>query len=325
MMNPRLLQEIDDRLRAAQHILVVAHVGPDGDAVGSLLGLGGLLWEQGKAATVACEDPVPEALRFLPGSARVVQEVAARPDLVVSVDCSDRERMGETFAALQHVPLINIDHHVTNTLFGDVNWVGPSYASTTQMLLELAEGLAWHISAPVADCLLCGLVTDTRSFRTANVNAGTVAAAQRLLAAGASLARVAGQALDSRSLASVRLWGEAVNALQLRDGVLWTRVTRAMRQRWVAGDRDASGLSNFLSGVREARVVAVFAELDDGEVDVSLRAQPGLDVAQVAFRLGGGGHPLAAGLTLKGEVDEVEQRVLAELHASLAELEAGRG
>jgi phosphoesterase RecJ-like protein len=176
----------------------------------------------------------------------------------------------------------------------------------------------------VADCLLCGLVTDTRSFRTANVDGETVAAAQRLMAAGASLSHVARQALDARSLASVRLWGDAVNALQLRDGILWTCVTRAMRQRWDVGDRDTSGLSNFLSGVREARIVAVFAEMDNGEVDVSLRAQPGLDVAQVAFRLGGGGHPLAAGLTLKGDLDEVEQRVLAELHLSLAEEEASR-
>ncbi|HSJ54377.1 MAG TPA: bifunctional oligoribonuclease/PAP phosphatase NrnA [Anaerolineae bacterium] len=321
-MKPSLLQAINDRLRAAQQILVVAHVDPDGDAIGSLLGLGGLLGAQGKAATLACRDPVPTAYRFLPGSERVVRQVSARPDLVVSVDCSDRGRMGETFAALEGVPLVNIDHHVTNTMFGDVNWVEPSCASTTQMILDLAEGLGWPISPAVADCLLCGLVTDTRSFRTANVDGETIGAAQRLLAAGASLSRVARQALDLRPLASVRLWGDAVNALQLRDGILWTRVTRAMRKRWSVGDRDTSGLSNFLSGVREARIVAVFSEGDDGDVDVSLRAQPGLDVAQVAFRLGGGGHPLAAGLTLKGALDEVEQRVLAELHLSLVGQEA---
>ena len=120
-------------------------------------------------------------------------------------------------------------------------------------------------------------------------------------------------------------WGEAVNALQLRDGILWTRVTRAMRQRWSVEDRETSGLSNFLSGVREARIVAVFTEVDNGDVDVSLRAQPGVDVAQVALRLGGGGHALASGLTMKGDLDEVEQRVLAELHRSLAEQETRHG
>jgi phosphoesterase RecJ-like protein len=324
-MNLTLLQAIDERLRAAQHILVVTHVGPDGDAIGSLLGLGGLLAEQGKAATLACEDVVPEAYRFLPGSEQIVRQAGVRPDLVVSLDCSDRGRLGARFAALEAVPLVNIDHHVTNTLFGAINWVDPSRAATAQMVLELAEALAWPIRPPVADCLLCGLVTDTRSFRTANVDGETIGAAQRLIAAGASLPRVARQALDLRSLASVRLWGEAVNALQLRDGILWTQVTRAMRQRWAVVDRDTSGLSNFLSGVREARIVAVFAELDDGQVDVSLRAEPGLDVAQVALRLGGGGHPLAAGLTLPGDLDEVQGRVLAELRASLAEQEAARG
>ena len=324
-MKPSLLQAINDRLRAARHILVVTHVGPDGDAIGSLLGLGGLLWDQGKAATLACEDPVPETYRFLAGSEFVVQQAGHRPDLLVSVDCSDRGRMGETFASLEGIPLINIDHHVTNTMFGDVNWVETSCASTTQIILELAEGLGWQLRPPVADCLLCGLVTDTRSFRTANVDGETIGAAQRLLAAGASLSRVARQALDLRSLGSVRLWGEAVNTLQLRDGVLWTRVTRAMRQRWSVEDRETSGLSNFLSGVREARIVAVFTEVDNGDVDVSLRAQPGLDVAQVALRLGGGGHALASGLTMKGVLDEVEQRVLAELHRSLAEQEARHG
>jgi len=324
-MKPSLLQAIDERLCVAQHVLVVTHVGPDGDAIGSLLGLGGLLGDQGKTVTMACQDPVPETYRFLAGSELVLQQVDRRPDLLVSVDCADRERMGENFASLAGVPLINIDHHVTNTLFGDVNWIEPSYASTTQMILELAEGLGWQLRPPVADCLLCGLVTDTRSFRTPNVNGETIGAAQRLMAAGASLAQVARQALDLRSLGSVRLWGEAVNALQLRDGILWTHVTRAMRQRWSVEDREMSGLSNFLSGVREARVVAVFTEAEDGDVDVSLRAQPGLDVAQVALRLGGGGHPLASGLTMKGDLEEVEQRVLAELHRSLAEQEARRG
>ena len=107
-MRPSLLQAIGDLLRTAQQILVVTHIGPDGDAIGSLLGFGGLLRAQGKAPTLACQDPVPAAFRFLPGSDQVVAQVVARPDLVVSLDCSDRSRMGDDFAALEDVPLVNI-------------------------------------------------------------------------------------------------------------------------------------------------------------------------------------------------------------------------
>jgi phosphoesterase RecJ-like protein len=131
--------------------------------------------------------------------------------------------------------------------------------------------------------------------------------------AGASLSQITRQALEQRPLASVRLWGEAIARMQTRDGLLWTWVTAAMRLRWNLGLEDASGLANFLSGIREARIVIVFTEREEGTVDVSMRAAPDLDVAQVALRLGGGGHPQAAGCTLEGDPAEIERRVLAEV------------
>ncbi len=322
-MNRDLCSTLADLFHRAQRILLVAHVAPDGDAIGSLLGLGSLLGAQGKEVTLACEDPVPDMYTWLPGSSQLTRQGSGSYDLLVSLDCSDERRMGQVFnGELAGVPLLNIDHHVTNTRFGTVNWVDPSSVSTTQMILVLADALGWEVTQPVAICLLTGLVTDSRSFRTANVDDTALETALRLMAAGASLNEITHRVFDRRSLASTRLWGRAIDAMHLEDGILWTEVTHAMRREWQLNDDGSSGLVSFLSGVREARVVVVFSERNNGTIDVSMRSEPGIDVAQVALRLGGGGHPQAAGCTLEGDLSEARERVLAELRRSLAELPA---
>lgn len=314
-------QRIRDLVVQARHIVLVTHLEPDGDAIGSLLALGQLLRMQGKELTLTCQDPVPELYAWLPGSGTVVGRASKGYDLVISLDCSDERRLGQVFDGSRSTsaPLVNIDHHVTNTRFGSVNLVDPSSVATAQMVLGLADIFGWEVTPDVAVCLLTGLVTDTRGFRTANVDAVVMRAALRLVETGASLGEIAQRTLDQRPLAMVRLWGDAFTQLHLECDILWTEVTRAMSQRWSLGVDGTTGLSNFLSGVREAKVVAVFFERDDGAVDVGLRAAPGHDVAQVALRLGGGGHPLASGCTLQGSLQQVRERVLAELRRGLEE------
>lgn len=318
-MNQNLYRSIHNLLQPAGRILLVTHVAPDGDAIGSLLGLGWLLKTEGKELTLACEDRVPGAYTWLPGSAEVVQRGEGSYDLIISLDCNDRHRMGQVVDdRLAGVPLLNIDHHVTNTRFGTVNWVEPLAVATSQMVLELADASGWPLTESAATCLLNGLVTDTRSFRTSNVDTAAMRAVLRLMEAGAPLAEISRRALEERSLASVRLWGQAIERLQLEDGILWTEVTRAMRRRWSSNEDESSGLANFLVGVHEAKMVIVFAEKDDGTVDVSLRAVPHYNVADVAVRLGGGGHPLAAGCTLQEDLPRARERVLAEARQALA-------
>jgi phosphoesterase RecJ-like protein len=323
-MDPNLREAISTEIGQARQILLVTHVGPDGDAIGSLLGLGRLLKAQGKEVTLACEDPVPESYTFLPGSDEIVQEASGSYDLVIGLDCSDRARMGDIVSdRLSVLPLINIDHHVTNGRFGNVNWVDASAVATTQRVLTLAEALDWSVTREVAICLLNGLVTDTRSFRTSNVDMAAMRAVLRLMESGASLSEIARQALEQRPLASVRLWADAVEKLHFEDGILWTLVTLDMRRRRGMMEDDFSGLANSLAGIREARAVVVFTERDSGLIDVSMRAAPGLNVAQAAVRLGGGGHPQAAGCTLEGKLPQIQERVLAEVRQSLSQQRAG--
>jgi phosphoesterase RecJ-like protein len=319
-LDPPDAKRLHDLIIHAQRIQLVSHVAPDGDAIGSLLGLGWLLRAQGKEPSLTCEDPVPDIYRWLPGSEEILPRGRGAYDLVISLDCSDPRRMGDVFDGdITRVPLINVDHHVTNTQFGTVNWVDPSCVATAQMILTLADLFDWELTQQIAVCLLNGLVTDTRSFRTSNVDTSAMQAAVRLMAAGASLSEVTRRALNQLPLSTVRLWGEAIHRMHLNDDVLWTEVTNAMRQRWSRGDDGTAGLTNFLSSVREAKVVVVFTERDDATVDVGMRAVPGYDVAQVALSLGGGGHPQASGCTLEGDLAVVRERVLAEVSRSLAQ------
>jgi len=324
-MNASLTKAVERLLTPARRVLLIAHISPDGDAIGSLLAMGSLLRDLGKEVVLACEEPAPDSVAWLPGASEIARRASGSIDLVIALDCGDRSRMGSVYEGrFSSVPLFNVDHHITNTRFGTLNWVDPSCVATSQMVLYLAQALGWQLTESVAVCLLAGIVTDTRSFRTSNVDAGTLRAALQLVEAGASLSEVARQSVDSQPLARVRLFADAVNGLQLEDGILWTRVTRAMRRRWAVPDNGSSGLSNYLAGVCEAQVIVVFAEQDDGSIDVGFRAASGYDVSQVAAHLGGGGHPLASGCTLKGDLERVQEQVLTQVRRSLADQRAAR-
>lgn len=315
-----------DLVRRSRRVLAICHVSPDGDAIGSLLGLGWALKAMGKEVTLACADPVPPFYRYLPGQEEIVRRPEGAFDLVVSLDCSDQERLGDAYREEHRgLPLLNIDHHVTNQHFGTVNLVDPTAASTAEIVFTLLDELGLPLSPPIAQCLLTGIVTDTRGFRTASSTPRVLAIANRLMAAGASLPEIVSQTLERRPLAVIRLWAQALPGAQLRGRILWAEITEAMRAEAGVATVDDGGLVNFLLTAEEADVAVVFSEKNEGrEVEVSFRARPGWDVAQVALALGGGGHMLAAGATVRGRLTVVRERVLALLEESLAAQEQAR-
>ncbi len=306
-------------IRQALDILVLSHVMPDGDAIGSLLGLGWALHKLGKEHTLACADPVPDSFAYLPGSETIMAHPEGNYDLVISLDCSDLKRLG--FAYDQHslrgVPIINIDHHITNVGFGSVNWVDPSSAATAQMVLTLIERLGVPPDSTIATCLLNGIVTDTHGFRTPNTTPAVMETTTRLMTAGASLPEITERVFNRRPLAVVRLWGRALSAVQLDTRIIWTEISQAMKHECGLSSDNDDGLVSFLTSANEADVGIVFTEKDDGTIDVSMRSMPGIDISSVAIRFGGGGHPQAAGCNLNGSLAEAREKVLAELRRSL--------
>lgn len=299
---------------------MICHVAPDGDAIGSLTGLGRALRQMGLEPTMACSDPVPARFNYIPSAKSIVQEVNVPFDLVISLDCSDLERLGHfpQMSDFDDVPLLNVDHHLTNLKFGVVNLVDHHASSTAEIVLRLLEYMEIPLDAELATCLLTGIVSDTRGFSTNNVTARVVEAALRLMKAGASLPRIAHHNLNSRPTSAVLLWGAALAQLQIKDRVIWTGIPLAMRRAAGSAGNDDAGLANFLVSAADADAAVVFVERDDGRIEVGLRAVPGFDVAQVALQFGGGGHALAAGCDIPGPLEQAQASILAALKVSLS-------
>lgn len=312
-----------EAIQQHEKILCVSHVGPDGDAYGSLLGMGWMLRQLGKQPTLAMHDTTPDAFHFLPGIQDVIapQAVTADYDLMISLDASSADRMGSVYRPDDHadIPLLVIDHHFTNTRFGNINWVDASSAATCQMLVRLADALEIPLEGEIAKCLLTGVVTDTLCFRTSNTDAAVMEAAMRLMQSGTKLSEIVAHTLNRREFNVFRLWGAVLSAVRLEDGVVWATISRA--QKATAGNLEDDGsLSSMLVTAVEADISATFTEKADDSgapiVECSFRAKPGFDVGTLAFSLGGGGHPPAAGVTLPGTLEAVSAKVVAELKAA---------
>ena len=312
-----------DLLGAARQIVVVTHVGPDGDAIGSLLGMTWALRKLNKDVIPAVDEGVPPELLFLPGVDAVRDNVSGvTPDLVIAVDCGDAGRMGAVGAqaTASGAPLINLDHHVTNTRFGDANLVDTATVAASEGIMDWLRRLEVPLDERIATCLLTGIVTDTLCFRTDNVTGRVMGKAQQLMEAGAPYTEITQRTVMRMSFDALRLWAEVLPGMHLEPGgVLWLAIDLETRQRlnYVA-NRDG-GLVSQLVSADAANIAAVFREKDDGTIEIGFRAKPGFDVARVALELGGGGHALASGCTIPGPLEAAIERTLPLLTAAAQE------
>ncbi len=309
-------KEIFTAVQQANKILVISHVGPDGDALGSLTAVGVALRQMGKDATLMCDDRVPERFSYLPLADQVQppnENRCTQYDLLIAVDCGDETRMGQSYASLPDaVPtVINIDHHVTNTYFGDIQHVVPDAVSATEILYDLFKHNGLQITADLAMCLLTGVVTDTLGFRTVGVTAKTLRIASELVEAGADLPLITMQGLSIKPFSTAQLWQIGLNNMRLEDGLIWTKIDNAQREKIGYQNSSTGGLVNFLGNVNRAAISAVLLEMADGTVRVGFRCNPPYSVSELALNLGGGGHPLAAGCSLDGPLDKAEALVVA--------------
>ena len=308
------IEAINKLLNRASRVLVVTHVSPDGDAIGSLTAMGMALEQLGKEVTLVCDDGSPARFSFLPLSNAIQNRVDANVtfDLLVALDCGDMSRMGRAYGDLPEPdpPIINIDHHVTNTFFGDVNVVETDCNSTAEILYHLLPQLSVTISTELATSLLTGIVTDTLGFRTAGVTGDTFKAASALMEAGADLTMITTEALLLKPITTLQLWRVGLDNMRLEeDGVLWTSISQEEREAIGYEGSGSGGLVNMLANVDEATMSAVLIE-DDDRVYVGFRCRPPYSVSELALNLGGGGHPLASGCTLEGPLEKAEALVI---------------
>lgn len=307
-MKPTIDLTIQALLNDTNRILIISHVRPDGDAIGSLLGFGLALEEAGKHVQMVLADGVPSNFRHLDGVKKITRHPKSEFDLVVVVDCSDLSRIGEK---LQNILIdINIDHHVTNLNFGRVNLVKPEAVATASILVDHLPKWGLNITTPVAQALLTGIVADTIGFRTSNMNPEALRQAAMLMEKGADLSLLYHRTLIHRSFESAQYWGCGLEHLKREGRLIWTVLSLEDRRKVGYPGNDDADLVNVLSSIENSDVAVIFIEQKDGRVKVSWRSQNGVDVSQIALRYGGGGHPAASGAEISGGLQSIQEMVL---------------
>ncbi len=305
-------------LREGERFLVCSHSRPDGDAVGSILAMGMLLQQLGKRADLVTADSVPAIYRSLPGatSIRHALRVHGPYDAVIVLECDSIQRA--RLRGLENFFLINIDHHISGRDFANLNWIDVGAASVGELVYRLTKAAGATITAEMATCLYTTLLTDTGGFTYGAVRASTFQVAHELALAGADPIGIARDVIYSTPTSKVLLLGAALQNLRREGRIALLWVTHQDMVRTCASDEDCEGIINVAIGIAGVEVAVFLCELPERNVRLSLRSKGKVNVAEIAERLGGGGHGNAAGCTLEGPLPRAIDEVMTELRQSVA-------
>jgi len=318
-------QQIAELLRSQNSFLVLTHYRPDGDAVGSQLALALLLKDLGKTVEAWNDDLVPAKFRFLPHSGFITPPPAQPKDfdVVMAIDTSTWQRVG---SAAQRIGkkkyFINIDHHVSNEKFADINWIVPDAPASGQIAFDLIKRGGFKLTREIATCLFAAISTDTGSFSYGSTTAESLRVAAELVDTGINVGDICRHVYESYPYARLMLLQKSLAQLQLadRNRIAYTWVTTDMFEESGAKREDTEGLIDYARAIEGVFVAILFEEMPEpGKIRISLRSKhPKVDVNSVARRFGGGGHHEAAGARVAGEPREVERKMLAAVSEALA-------
>ena len=310
-----MIATIARELKANDRFLLVTHVNPDGDAIGSLGALALVLEAMGKEVVAYCQDEVPGFLQFLPYADRIVTEILGpdRFEVAVVLDCGELDRIGNAAEILQHVQkIIHIDHHGSGNDFGQLNLVRPECSSTAEILYEIFQAIPVNLSSEAAENIFTAILTDTGSFRFANTTARALTIAAEMVSLGVEPEKVAAQVYDSMSPERLHLLSLSLETLTLKDNgrLAAMLVSRQMLEETGTTTIDTDGFVNYPRAIGTALMAVFFREMDGGQVNVSLRSRGGVNVAEFARNHGGGGHHNAAAFRTEGPLPEVVDNIL---------------
>lgn len=306
-----MLSQVVELIEAKRTFAITSHFRPDGDSLGSSLGLCWLLRALDKDVEVIMRDPVPHAYQQLPGAdeVRVTPAVDNSYDAVFVIECSDITRPG--LRDLDKQLVVNIDHHSTTALFGKINWIDSTASAVGEMIYNLCKATGVRVTKEIAECVYTALITDTGSFHFSNTTERTFKVASELMRSGVKPAKTAEAVFSSYPWSRIQLMG-AVLSTARRDAtgrVALLRHSLEMQRTANASDEDADGFVNYPLTVEEVEAVAMLKESAPGVYRTSLRSKGDVNVAKVAEIFGGGGHRNAAGCTLSGSWEECEEKI----------------
>jgi phosphoesterase RecJ-like protein len=307
-----MLSQVVELIESKRRFAITSHIRPDGDSLGSSLGLCWLLRALEKDAEVIMRDPVPHSYQQLPGASdvRVTPSVDRPYDAVFVIECSDITRPGLIDLEKQFV--VNIDHHSTTALFGTINWIDSTASAVGEMIYNLCKATGVRVTKEIAECVYTALITDTGSFHYSNTTERTFKVASELVRTGVKPAKTAEAVFASYPWSRIQLMGEVLSTAR-RDTsgrVACMRQSLEMQKRAAAADEDTDGFVNYPLTVAEVEAVALLKESAPEIYRTSLRSKGDVNVARVAEIFGGGGHRNAAGCTLTGPWDETERKIV---------------
>jgi len=320
--HPKIIDRIIEGIRNSRTICIAGHIRPDGDCVGSQIGLALALQNEGKKVTCWNEDPIPEKYEFLDRDG-IIQRPrrGLKFDCVIATDAASFERLGSVGRCVAHRKLlINIDHHESNTRYGDLNWVSAREPSTGELIFRLLKIAKWPITKRIADNLFTAVSTDTGSFQYATTRPGTYHVAGELVRRGANLAKICDEVYESYPLSRVRLLRHIYSHFRLthQDQIAYVWLKKADFARAGADSSESEGLIDHIRAIAPVVIACVFEEIEPELTRISLRSKSDqVSVNDIAAQFGGGGHPAAAGARIPGRPLSVQRRVIAAVKKAL--------
>jgi len=303
--------------------LLASHSDPDGDAVGSLLALGIAIGRRSQKTTIYNASPIPAVYRFLPSVERIVRHIkkANAYDLALIMDCGDLPRIGEASTTVSQIPVvINIDHHISNTGFGDIQLIDPLACSTAEIVYRLIKALDVPLNKAIATSLYTGILTDTGSFRFSSTNQAAFAISQEMTELGVEPHDVAQHVYGTYSLGRIKLLNLALDSIEISENgkLSIMTVTGAMFAETGTHPEDVDGMINYARRIEDVKVAALIQEQQNGNshsnshcrYHVSLRSDGTVDVAAIAGSFGGGGHASAAGFQIEATLTELKSDII---------------
>jgi bifunctional oligoribonuclease and PAP phosphatase NrnA len=318
------MKQLIHQIKNSRSVLIVSHINPDGDAIGSLLALGLVMDALDIKATLYNESDIPAVYRFLPGVEKINNQISRiHPyDAAIILDCSNLDRVGAAIEIISQIPMvINIDHHVTNTGFGIRRLIDDKACATAELIYRLVKEMGIPISTAMAISIYTGIVTDTGSFRFSNTNAAAFEICNELVRLGVEPYYIARHLYGTYSLGRIKLLNQALESIEIFNNGRLSLMTLTQRMLEETGTQpeDADGLIHYARRIEDVQLAALIQEQANGyrqsrkanKYHVSMRSDGSIDVATIASKFGGGGHPSAAGFSMDASLSRVKETIKA--------------
>ena len=318
-MNDETMNEVLETLKTKDNFLITAHINPEGDSIGSQLSVYYILKKLGKKAVMAGNYVVPENLRFLSGAESIMSDIPEdfQPEVAVVLDCPTKERVGNLAGYLDDIKtIVNVDHHISNEYFGDVNWVEAGSSSVGEMIFAMVEKLGISLDHDISAPLYTAIITDTGMFNYDNTSKNTHEVAGKLIAGGVSPKEMHEKIFEDKALSQVRVLGKVLTTIEIVENgkLAHMCLTNEMCEQENVSDVATDEFINYPRSIKGVEVAVFFKERanNPGAIDISFRSSGGVNVNEVASHFGGGGHKRAAGCVVRGGMEKARKEVLGE-------------